>query len=917
MVTSLLSSTPLSRPSLRCSIVPSRSFFRSPICQSLLSTLSFAHFLLQDESFSGWSSVYHFCTGPTALNKRTLDAAGTAILPSSSPLSLSGLAYCTDTYRWNLNGWRKALSIWNFVLSSALGLQHLFIELGLGGLLPGEDAIPRECFVSIIWRLVPFFLNKWESDFGAECSSILFELPHFAVELLIILPCVQLMAARLGVLSRPPVNNGRHVVPGVAPDVMRARWTSDWGQRRFLDRLRRNLRPLALVCGLTFLAITNAIVMPLYLEHIAIASTQSVEYMRYQDALASLHTGQAQWGGKTNKKSRTRRKTDVHGEYLSEELIGIMADTTLYMCAASVVREGVTSFDNVRDSGCVSDSQQEMVSWMLERDIIVSVRDTGEGDPGDTLALNATLLTAHPRWALDALEFETGGNKNTNEDMDEESIKDQTMSTNDNEISDHRTELLQHVLFGEFFYGSEVDTPMSFVAMQREFVDRAVKRWKGAGRNATEGHQETSSSFWTPLAPLIALFKRSPPTDASRFLLLLEKHTIELGRMSSTDHRSLVPLIELALAIMRLSCEKWFSLVAVYVSYIVFRDPPAHVREYIKIVAVASRVFQHCILMSFPAVCWAYGAGFLFSTFASAVFWTTPIVRLVEHVKKVAMEVQPMHWHPVTHDEVERMGGNCAICWGTIIATGEEEMNRGMDTDRERDPGEDEVMGLSCGHAYHQSCLLEWLHSCFGQSRKATCPMCQSLVPLKITYKLRAMLTFGAGTEGVDGGGAGGERAQRVGIPPAQRAYPGLATLVQAMPEEFVGRWGFDLAFHGGAEDIVVVGQEGDQDGGAGAGWMMGSDDEDDEDDPDYMEGDSDDSEFSLRRAESADALIISADDESATSGSSIRIWRVQSVGSMDSDGKSEESEDGDSQESEGEVSVPAPAHMTLRPRRR
>ena len=25
-----------------------------------------------------------------------------------------------------------------------------------------------------------------------------------------------------------------------------------------------------------------------------------------------------------------------------------------------------------------------------------------------------------------------------------------------------------------------------------------------------------------------------------------------------------------------------------------------------------------------------------------------------------------MHWHPVTMDEVERMGGNCAICWGSI-----------------------------------------------------------------------------------------------------------------------------------------------------------------------------------------------------------------------------------------------------------
>ncbi len=48
--------------------------------------------------------------------------------------------------------------------------------------------------MSICWRLIPYFLNNWEQSWGAECSSMTFELPHFAVELLVILPCVQVQA---------------------------------------------------------------------------------------------------------------------------------------------------------------------------------------------------------------------------------------------------------------------------------------------------------------------------------------------------------------------------------------------------------------------------------------------------------------------------------------------------------------------------------------------------------------------------------------------------------------------------------------------------------------------------------------------------------------------------------------------------
>ena len=52
----------------------------------------------------------------------------------------------------------------------------------------------KESFISVCWRLIPYWLNNWEQQWGAECSSMMFELPHFAMELLVVLPCVQVPA---------------------------------------------------------------------------------------------------------------------------------------------------------------------------------------------------------------------------------------------------------------------------------------------------------------------------------------------------------------------------------------------------------------------------------------------------------------------------------------------------------------------------------------------------------------------------------------------------------------------------------------------------------------------------------------------------------------------------------------------------
>ena len=39
------------------------------------------------------------------------------------------------------------------------------------------------------------------------------------------------------------------------------------------------------------------------------------------------------------------------------------------------------------------------------------------------------------------------------------------------------------------------------------------------------------------------------------------------------------------------------------------------------------------ILYSFPAVCWIYGAGFIFSTFVSVVFWGNPVMNAYQTLR--------------------------------------------------------------------------------------------------------------------------------------------------------------------------------------------------------------------------------------------------------------------------------------------
>ena len=63
--------------------------------------------------------------------------------------------------------------------------------------------------------------------------------------------------------------------------------------------------------------------------------------------------------------------------------------------------------------------------------------------------------------------------------------------------------------------------------------------------------------------------------------------------MGSAEHRELIPLVEVALAIMRLSCEKFFVLVSVLAAYLLFRDDvPRSARLLIRLNHRLSTLFQ-------------------------------------------------------------------------------------------------------------------------------------------------------------------------------------------------------------------------------------------------------------------------------------------------------------------------------------
>ncbi|GLI65396.1 hypothetical protein VaNZ11_008952 [Volvox africanus] len=591
----------------------------------IFASIGFIHFLQHDAEFKGWQSVYYFCGHE--------------------------LQYCTCNFRWNVWGWVKAVVLWKFVLSATLGAQALIIQAGLGGLLPGEEAVTRESVISICWRLIPFWLNNWEQQWGAEVSSMTFELPHFAVELLIILPCCQIICSRLKLLVTPlwirqgprGVDEGPLVLEDFAPNVLEGFWERRPEQRKFLHRVRSNLRVLVFLTALTAMAALNATLVPLYLEGQAAGAPGTP---------AIMLIGQ-------------------HSNLLSKAV-------------------------------------------------------------GKLVPLAQTKVAA-------------------------------------------------------------AELPLLLEARERY---------------RTYGKMNCS--------------------DSEPYVRSVAKHAVELQRIREPEHRALIPLVEAALAIMRLSCEKYFVLVAIYVAFLLFRDPPRPARAVIRLVARVSGVFQKVILFAFPVVCWLYNAGLIFSLFVSVVFWGGPLLMLYDTARSALREVCIRSLSPATAEQVDHMNGNCIICWCdmtpntaptrparptasdvTTAATGlagvsnstlsavAGDSSRGTTSSGYRSVASDDGIGsrqsagsgdagvgevgesgestpgragagsptaaagmsgdelpfsagesvtqadpramgwaLPCGHAYHYDCLMQWMEQCSSTGVKQVCPMCQRSIQLQVRWRL-------------------------------------------------------------------------------------------------------------------------------------------------------------------------------------
>lgn len=490
--------------------------------------------------------------------------------------------------------------LWNFIVTACLSVQKLVIHAGLKGLLPGEEVVTKESLVSFCWRLIPYWLNSWEQQWGAECSSVMFELPHFALELLVVLPCVQIMSSRLKILLMPP---GRGVVPPfdqhppeeaahMSPVIMAGSWEDRKADHDFHGRLRANFRVLTLIVSILGLAAFNAMYVPLHLERVIYTHPRSIALL--------AATREADWVTNLN-------STHAGGQALSPDM--------------------ATAVESYMAKGCCS----------------------------------------------------------------------------------------QDKLMGA-----------------------------------------------------------------------LAKHAQEVGRMQNPRYQDLTQCVEAALTIMRLSCEQYFTLISVFAAYLLFRQRlPPIARQVIWVNHRVSNIFKKAILYSFPAICWLYGAGLMFSSFASLVFWGQPAAHLYEMLRTNFTTVHPVGLQDANEAQIEQMNNNCAVCWSSMTvvkstpsaappsspepAPGQ---NGSTEEEDEEQPGpqdlpqgfmqlpftvqataavvgagapaeeEDETAmeqhackALPCGHAFHEACIAKWLAQCYGQSRQPTCPMCNLVIKLQVSYQ--------------------------------------------------------------------------------------------------------------------------------------------------------------------------------------
>jgi hypothetical protein len=139
----------------------------------------------------------------------------------------------------------------------------------------------------------------------------------------------------------------------------------------------------------------------------------------------------------------------------------------------------------------------------------------------------------------------------------------------------------------------------------------------------------------------------------------------ELQRLQNPRQQRIVTFALASILLLRLSYEGIFVAGAAYAAYL-FRHPAVAQAAVIRVASHFSYILQTIVLYLFPCVCWAYGAGTVFSTLVSALFWGSPAVLLFEAACERAVAVLPCHmWQP-SAAVLARMGAQCPICWGAL-----------------------------------------------------------------------------------------------------------------------------------------------------------------------------------------------------------------------------------------------------------
>jgi hypothetical protein len=970
---------------------------------ALISNFAFYRFIkVTDPSFSGWEDVYFFCGRPPGLHtipKEYVDSSSpSAALSQHHYYNNDQMHYCNANFHWNAAGFYKAGILWLFVMSSAVGLRELLLLLFLGPLLPGEGIPLLETCLCVVWRLLPYWLNNWERKWGAECASMLFEVQHFATELALVIPCVQVLSVRLRMLifverpgggrdegvdnnnnnnnninmnvgnedvprrqqqphhqpQRPRQAGGRDRRANWHPDFIEFKMVDDPSQHHFLPRLRSNSRMIILISTVTVIALLNALVVPVGLEKRISSSARGDIIVSMEKELSFLHRAgksivivESYDGYKSNSNSGdgdsgtsntdTSSSSSVLTEYAwphddgdggggggGERTGGEGRAASASLSTPPPPPTPTPSSSS--SSGIVSKSTKNNTSDYHQptptpsddfNAVLLDLLHAARSSKHGRLAYltSSVLYTRHNSddakialWSglwkpllpapwlkaalttpyyysgakldlavLSALQYEERGSQESEllaeavvhgagsltspsfstvvlgPVVDEEwmlsrvkkaAVKEtkallaqqeqfKTMAmmhdNNDSNSNDERGALslppppplavreVESLLLGLLAIKAGVNTskplqlrataalkdyaadllsdsrsalpsPVTAVTWLRQrqysyvsIVDREAFVGTNGGIFGTSTTTRRSDYVGDPYAVGgwwgSDIASPSPNHhhyhhNINAFLQLhyhqtqqhqrtaplvkaLIRHSIELKGMRDPSRRSNLPFIEVALSIMRLSHEGYWGLLGAYVLYILRRDPEEWSRKLVLCIAKVAYLFHGAILLVFPAVCWAYGAGPAFSGLVSLMFWSRPLLKLKSRLRNTVATVEPAKWRVASKEECESTD-TCAICWGDL-----KEVDDGGDEDTTTTtaappspPTSTPISLIPCGHVYHKECVSNWTQQCWVHRRQATCPMCQSHIELKVTFKRPRFASSSTGT-GTDNGNEG------------------------------------------------------------------------------------------------------------------------------------------------------------------